>query len=115
MVENIIVNTLSGRTAHSDIPVIEHQNTAHITARSKAETFCQTFAETCRLQAADDPAPDVTPTTTESINKVIFKPKHVKKLLQQLQPDKATGPDHILTRILQKCSAEQVKSFLPAL
>ena len=60
----------------------------------------------CRLQAADDPAPDVTSTTTESINIVTFKPKHVKKLLQQLQPDKATGPDHIPTRVLQKYSAE---------
>jgi hypothetical protein len=80
--------------------VIEHQKTAHITTRSKAETFCQTFADKCRLQAAHDPAPNVTPTTTESINKVIFKLKHVKKLLQQLQPDKATGPDHIPTRVL---------------
>ena len=52
-----IVNTLSGRNARSDIPVIEHQQVTYITARDKAETFCQTFAEKCTLHGAEDEAP----------------------------------------------------------
>ena len=101
-----IVNTLSGRTARSDIPVIEHQNIAHITARDKAEIFCKTFAEKCCLQGAEDQAPDVSRSTTKSINKVTFKPKDVRKLLQHVKSDKATGPDQIPTRVLRECSAE---------
>ena len=101
-----IVNTLSGRTAHSDIPVIEHHGVAHITARDKAEIFCQTFAEKCRLQDAEDQAPDVGSTTTKFFDRIIFKPKDVRKLLQHLKLDKATGPDLIPTRVLKECSAE---------
>ena len=101
-----IVNSLSGRNARSDIPVIEHQQVAHITARDKAETFCQTFAEKCTLQGAEDVAPHVLPSTSKSFDKIVFKPKHVRKLLQHLKPDKATGPDLIPTKVLKECCAE---------
>lgn len=70
-----IVNTLSGRTARSDIPVIEHQGVAHTTARAKAETFCQTFAKKCRHQDAEDQAPDVCPTTTNPSTKLSSSPR----------------------------------------
>ncbi|KAJ8356350.1 hypothetical protein SKAU_G00191440 [Synaphobranchus kaupii] len=101
-----IVNTLFGRTARSDIPVIEHQGVAHIKVRDKAKTFCQTFAEKCRLQNAEDQAPEVCPTTTKSFDKVVCKPKDIRKLLQHLTPDKATGPDLIPNRVLKECCAE---------
>jgi len=100
------VNTLSGRVSQSEIPVIEHHGVAHITAKDKAETFCQTFADKCHLENANDQAPYVAPTTTKSISSVIFKHKDVKKILKHLKPDKATGPDLIPTRVLKECSAE---------
>ena len=79
---------------------------ADITARDKAQTFCQTFAEKCRLQDAEDQAPNVCPTTAKSLDKVVFKPKDIRRLLQHLIPDKATGPDLIPTRVLKECSSE---------
>jgi len=101
-----VVNSLSGRTGHSDIPVIEHSGVTHITAQDKANVFCQAFAEKCHLPDADDPPPDVRQTTTSSIEDITFKPKDINKILKSLKPDKACGPDQIPTRVLKECSAE---------
>ena len=35
-----IVNSLSGRTGHSEIPAIEHSDTVYTTAKDKANIFC---------------------------------------------------------------------------
>ena len=43
------MNSLSGRTGHSEIPAIEHSGTVHTRAKDKANIFCQTFAE--KMQA----------------------------------------------------------------
>ena len=40
------------------------------------------------------------------MDKVVFKTKDVKRHLRRLNPDKATGPDEIPTRVLKECSAE---------
>jgi hypothetical protein len=101
-----IVNTLSGSATHSDIPVIDHQNQAHITAKDKAEVFCEAFTKKCRLDKADDPAPSIPSSTSATKDHIVFKCKDVKKLLQQLKPDKATGPDQIPTRVLKECCSE---------
>ena len=101
-----VVNLLSGRAGHCDIPVIAHDGEAHTTAREKSDVFCKTFAEKCHLPDADDLAPNLDQSTTASIDSITFKPKAVHRLLKQLSPDKATGPDEIPARILKECSAE---------
>ena len=92
---------------HSKIPVIVDNDGARITPKEKANIFCKTFAEKCNLSNADSPPPhsDSQPTAS-TIDNVIFKPKIIKRLLKQLAPDKATGPDHIPGRVLKECSAE---------
>ena len=100
------MNTLPGSSSHSDIPVIDHENNAHITAEDKAEIFCQTFASKCHLEEAEDSAPDIPSVTSTVKESVVFKPKVVRKLLKQLKPDKATGPDQIPTRVLKECCSE---------
>ena len=101
-----IVNSLSGRTGHSDIPVIEHNGVAYSTAGDKADVFCQAFAEKCRLSNADDQPLGVKQYSTTKLEKIIFKPNDVRRILQKLKPDKASGPDQISTRVLKECSAE---------
>ena len=58
-------------------------------------------------------APDLDQSTTASINNITFKPKAVHKLLKQLSPDKATGPDEIPARILREvlCVASSTFAF----
>ena len=67
-----VVNTLSGRAAHCDIPVILHNEEAHITAGEKAEVFCKTFTEKCHLPDADSVAPHPDQPTTTSIEHITF-------------------------------------------
>ena len=45
-----IVNSLSGRTGHSEIPATEDSDNVHTRAKDKANMFSQTFAEKCRLE-----------------------------------------------------------------
>ena len=101
-----IVNSLSGRAAYSTVPVILQNDVAHITSRDKAGVFCKTFADKCKLNDASQSPPHVEKCTPLSITNITFKPKDIHKLLMQLQPDKATGPDHIPARVLKECSAE---------
>lgn len=55
---------------------------------------------------SDEPAPDCPLLTASSMERVTFKAKDIRRLLQNLQPDKATGPDNIPARVLKECSAE---------
>ena len=97
----------AGKAAHSDIPVIVHDDVAHITAKEKANICCKTVAEKCNLSDADAPSPHpVDQPTMPSIDNIIFKPKITKRLLNQLVPDKAIGPDNIPARVFKECSAE---------
>ena len=41
---------------------------------------------------------------------IAFKVKDIRKLLRNLQPDKATGPDEIPARVLKECSAELART-----
>ena len=101
-----IVNTLSGKSTRTDIPVLKDDQQVYTSARDKAEKFCQTFATKCQLDNAEDPAPQVQQSTTCTKERIAFRHKDVRKLLRNLQPDKATGPDEISARILKECSAE---------
>lgn len=43
------VNTLSGKSTRTDIPVLKDQHHVYTTAKEKAQKFCQTFAAKCQL------------------------------------------------------------------
>ena len=100
------VNSLSGRTAKADIPVLKDQNQVYTTAKEKAEKLGQTFAKKCQLENAEEPPPEVQRTTTHVKDNIAFKAKDIRRLLRNLKPDKATGPDEIPTRVLRECCAE---------
>ena len=101
-----VVNSLAGRKGHSNIPVIENNGIVHMSARFKASVFCQTFAEKCRLHDADDESPIIRQFTTNKQENVTFKVKDIKRILQTLNPDKASGPDLISTSALKECCVE---------
>ncbi|CAJ1069817.1 hypothetical protein Bbelb_118400 [Xyrichtys novacula] len=101
-----IVNSLSGRSGSTDIPVIEHQGIPHITASEKANIFCQTFADKCTLPGASALPQLQCPLPSSFFGEVNFRPKDVRNILRKLDPGKATGPDEIPTRVLKECTAE---------
>ena len=43
--------------------------------------------------------------------RVTFKAKDLRRLLHNLQPDKASSPDNIRVRVLKECSTELARSF----
>ncbi len=95
------VNILSGKSTTADIPVFKDEHQAYTSANDKAEKFCQTFATKCQLDNADEPTPQVQHSTASSKEQIAFRTKDVRKLLRNLQPDKATSSDEIPARILK--------------
>ena len=106
MVAPVFISGRTNQARFKTIPLFSNNDTAYTTAKGKANVFCQTFADKCRLPDADDQSPSMTRSTPTSLNKVIFKPKNIRRILQQLQPDKASGPDLIPSRVLKECCAE---------
>ena len=101
-----IVNSLSGRTGHSEIPAIEHSGTVHTRAKDKANIFCKTFAEKCRLEDGHHQPQEATVHPRVMLENIVFKPKDITKILRSLKPDKASGPDQVPSRVLKECAAE---------
>ena len=101
-----IINSISGRTGKSETPIIVQNGISYESSHEKAEVFCQTFSEKCKLPNADDQPPDVTQFPTTRLDNIIFKPKYIKKILQKLDTDKASGPDMIPAIVLKMCCAE---------
>ena len=99
-----IVNSLSRRTGHSEIPAIEHSGTVYTRAKDKANIFCQTFAEKCRLEDGHHQPQEATVHPRVLLEKIVFKPKDITKILRSLKSDKASGPDQVPSRVLKECA-----------
>ena len=72
----------------------------YTSAKAKAEKLGQTFASKRQLQHAEDPAPDLKVTPSKTLDTAVFKANDIQRLLRKLNPDKATGPGGIPTRVL---------------
>ena len=99
-------HTLFRKSTRADIPVLKDEQQVFTSAKGKAEKFCQTFASKCQLDSAEEPAQVLQQTTSCSKERITFRAKDIKKLLRNLQPDKATGPNEIPAKVLKDCSAE---------
>ena len=100
-----IVNSLSGRTGHSEIPSIEHSDTVYTTAKRRS----QHLQIKCRKMQARDGHPQPQEATVHPrvlLDKLVFKPKDITKILRRLKPDKASGADLVPSRVLKECCAE---------
>ena len=53
------MNTVSEKSAQSDIPVLKDDLLVCTSAKAKVEKLGQTFASKSQLQHAEDPAPEV--------------------------------------------------------
>ena len=94
---------------HGGIPVIrDDQGNEFETSEEIAECFGRFFAKKCRLDDGDFDATDIPrfPSRCSStLCRIRFRPSTVRRLLGQLDPAKATGPDGVPARVLKECRA----------
>ena len=79
----------------------------HSTAEDIAGCFGHFFSKKCCLDNGDfdqSGIPIFPPQSTSPLNLVRFQPSTVRRLLRQLDPSKATGPDKVPSRVLKECA-----------
>ena len=102
---------LMGQGGKCDIPLLSTGNQTFITSEEKAECFASIFAEksTIPQEENEKDIPNIPTKTKAGLKKIVFWPKHVRKVLSGLDIDKATGPDSIPARVLKQCAPELAK------
>ena len=83
-----------------------HEN-EHSTTKEIANCFGRFFAEKCSLGEGDfnrSNLPDFPQRCESTVQNVRFRSTTVERLLRQLDPAKATGPDAVPPRVLKHCA-----------
>ena len=101
-------NRLMDKGGKSEIPVLKSGGQTFITAEEKAECFASFFSDKSTIPEAENSKaiPHLPKRTTAKCKKVIFWPKQVRKQLQKLDVNKASGPDGIPALVLRNAAAE---------
>ena len=100
------VNSLSGKSSKTSIPVLKKNESLYSSAKEKSEVLADTFANKCKIEDANDTAPEVNKHCTKTMSSFKFKPKEIRQVLKKLNIEKATGMDQIPNRILKVCHAD---------
>ena len=102
------VRRAGGDGRKTSIPVIRDNNgQEYSTAEEIATCFGRFFSKKCCLENGDFDSADLPafpPRCTSSLHSVRFRPTTVRRLLRQLDPSKATGPDGVPSRVLKECA-----------
>lgn len=104
---------LMGEGGKCDIPLLTMGDQTFIRSEEKAECFANIFAEKSTIPQEENEKriPKVSRKTHSTLKKIVFWPKHVRKVLSKLHIDKATGPDSIPARVLRQAAPELAKPF----
>ena len=91
----------------SEIPVLKSGDQTFITAEEKAECFASFFSDKSTIPEAENSKaiPHLPKRTTAKCKKVIFWPKQVRKQLQKLDVNGASGPDGVPALVLRGAAA----------
>ena len=87
-------------------------NTLHTDSKNKARLLLQQFKSVFTTQTTNT-LPQLPPTAHPTISQINITTAGIAKLLHDLNPYKATGPDNIPNRILKDC-ADQIAPALTA-
>ena len=71
------MNTLSEKSAGSDIPVLKDGLLVCASAKAKVEKLGQTLASKSQLQHAEDPAPKVEVTPSKPLDTAVLKAEDI--------------------------------------
>ena len=87
------------------IHVLSTAGQHHVTGTSKAEALSQQFLSAFTQEDTDN-MPATSHQQYNSIKDIIFTPNGITKLLQQIRPGKAAGPDELPARVLKEMACE---------
>ena len=102
------VKKAGGEGRNASISIIRgNHGQEHSTAEDIAGCFGRFFSKKCCLENGDFDQADIPvfpPRCTSALSSVRFRPSTVRRLLRQLDPSKATGPDKVPSRVLKECA-----------
>ena len=87
-------------------PLTRRDGTVATSSKEKAQLLAALFAEKMRVEAPRQPPPHLDQQCEETVTEVEVTQSQVKKILQQLDTKKATGPDDVSPQILKRCASE---------
>ncbi|XP_066921312.1 uncharacterized protein [Clytia hemisphaerica] len=90
-------------------PLLDNNGQIQTEDLSIAETLNKQFSSV--FSADDGISPEINDPQGPPIGKITFTKNGITKLLKDLDPNKASGPDGISTRILKEC-ADEISDFL---
>ena len=98
-----IVRSLCGNKVKGPLPTLIDEGVLYSTDIEKASLLSDYFAGQSRLPPTptDFSLPEFHCLTESRLHNIVFSNLQVKKVLESLDPNKATGPDHISNRILK--------------
>ena len=107
-----ISKSFYGCKRSNSIPSIVHNGAQYNTASDKAEVFNNYFASQQQLCFPNHhELPPLIIETVNNLDKITVSEHEVKKILQQLDTNKATGPDNVGNLLLKKCASSLNKSL----
>ena len=107
-----IIYRVMNKTRAPKIPPILDKGTFIIDCREKAKLFNEFFSKQCTLIVNDSVLPDFEYITEARINSVVIKKEDILSLIRGLNPNKATGSDHISGQMLLICDESVVLPLL---
>ena len=104
-----IVNNISGKGGHSDIPTLLHNGISYETALEKAEILKDIFVSKSTIDNSGKVPILLSNYADKPLNSVKIRKKIIESKLKHLKMSKATGPDGIPARILRECAHSLAK------
>ncbi|KAK3092025.1 hypothetical protein FSP39_024520 [Pinctada imbricata] len=104
----------SKRTDACGVSTLKQNGVPHSDSKMKAEILNKQFTSVFTSENPNDPLPDLEGSPHPTVADITVTENGVCKLLQQLDPHKATGPDEVSSRLL-KTVAKQITPALTLL
>nr|CAH7732737.1 unnamed protein product [Callosobruchus chinensis] len=102
-----LAKQIEGNSSRSSFPPITCADGTVATAfKDKAEVYAKTFAANSTLNVPSSVQVPSIPKVPHAMSEITFRTKAVRKVLQSLDINKATGPDMIPAVVAKKCAPE---------
>ena len=85
---------------------IKHEGVLHQDSKMKAELLNKQFQSVFTKENESEPLPPIKERAYPSMPEIVIKTDGVEKLLRNLSPHKASGPDSLPNTILKNCATE---------
>ena len=101
----------SAKNDNTGIPSLRDSGVLTDSTQLKANILNRQFEKAFTTETSDIPIPDKGPSPHPTMSNINITDKGITKLLQNINPSKATGPDDISGRVLKELSSELTTSI----